>query len=154
MWYWFGLAALALIGEALSGTFYLLLVAVALVAAGIAAYFALAFGLQLAICAIVIVAGALVLRRVGVLKLRGDSTTNANVNLDIGQLVTVEAWESDGTARVWYRGAHWQAKLMQSAAAAAGATVAQTSTISSPQPGRYRIAGIRGSLLLLEPVNA
>lgn len=137
MWYWFGLAALALIGEALSGTFYLLLVAVALVAAGIASALGLAFGAQLAVCAVVIVAGALVLRRTGVLKWRGDSAANADVNLDIGQTVMVEAWEADGTARVWYRGAHWEAR----------------SAGQPPRPGAHRIAGIRGSLLVLEPID-
>lgn len=38
MWIWFGLAAVALIGEVGSGTFYLLLVALGLAAGGIAAW--------------------------------------------------------------------------------------------------------------------
>src|SRR5690606_24540432 len=37
MWFWFGFAVLALIGEVLTGTFYLLLFALGLAAAGITA---------------------------------------------------------------------------------------------------------------------
>ena len=134
MWYWFGLAALALIGEALSGTFFLLLIAVALVAAGIATVLGASFGAQLAVCAVVIVAGALILRRAGVLKWRSDPSSNPDANLDIGQQVDVPAWEPDGTTRVWYRGAHWQAR----------------SANRPPQAGPHRISGIQGSWLVLE----
>ncbi len=138
MWYWFGLAALALIGETFSGTFYLLLVAVAFVIAGVASALGLSFAPQLLICAAIIVVGALVLRRTGVLKSRGDSSTNPDVNLDIGQVVTIDAWDADGTARVWYRGAHWQAVM------ASG---------SAQQAGTHRIVAVRGSLLVVSPLN-
>jgi len=138
MWYWFGLAALALIGETVSGTFYLLLVAAALVVAGAAAAFGLSLALQLVVCAVIIVVGALVLRRVGVLRQRTDPSSNADVNLDIGQVVTVAAWDPDGSARVWYRGAHWQAEL-------ASGSVRQT--------GAHRIVAVRASLLILAPVT-
>lgn len=138
MWYWFGLAALALIGETFSGTFYLLLVALAFVAAGLGAAFGLTFPLQLFVCAVIVVVGVLVLRRVGVLKTRSDSSTNADVNLDIGQMVNVPAWDPDGTARVWYRGAHWQAEVTHGGAR---------------RPGAYRIVGVRGSLLVLSPIE-
>jgi len=37
-WVWFGLMALALIGEVMTGTFYLLMVAVGFAVAGIAAW--------------------------------------------------------------------------------------------------------------------
>lgn len=136
MWYWFGLAALALIGEVFSGTFYLLLLAAACVAAGFAQAFGLAFPLQLVVCAIILVAGTLVLRRTGVLKSRTDASRNADVNLDIGQIVDVPSWEPDGKARIWYRGAHWQA---------------QASPGMILQPGRHRIVAVHGSLLILEP---
>jgi len=136
MWYWFGLAALALIGEVVSGTFYLLLLAAACGAAGFAQAFGLAFPLQLVVCAVILVVGTLVLRRVGGLKSRTDASRNADVNLDIGQIVDVPSWESDGNARIWYRGAYWQA---------------QASPGMVLQPGRHRIVAVRGSLLILEP---
>ena len=111
MWIWFGLAAAALIGEVASGTFYLLLVAVGLTAAGLAAWAGLALEWQLLACALVALLGLLVLRRRGILKKREiDAARNADVNLDIGQTVNVEYWSDAGGARVQYRGASWQAR--------------------------------------------
>jgi len=135
MWIWFGLAALALIGEVMSGTFYLLLVAVGLLAGGAA--FALDFGIQwqLVICGIVVLAGLLVMRLTGVLKKREvNALSNKDVNLDIGQTVRVDAWSEAQTARVWYRGAHWSADLAQG---------------ETPVPGRFDIVEMNGSRLVL-----
>ena len=135
MWIWFGLAAAALIGEVASGTFYLLLVALGLAAGGIAAWLAADFEWQLVACAVVALLGLLVLRRTGVLKKREiDAGRNADVNMDIGQTVEVEAWSEAGLARVWYRGAHWQAELAAGQPRAAGSHV---------------IAEVRGTRLVL-----
>jgi len=135
MWIWFGLAAVALIGEVASGTFYLLLVALGLAAGGIATWLNADLEWQLVACAVVALIGLLVLRRTGVLKKREiDPTRNADVHLDIGQTVDVEAWTDAGTARVWYRGAHWQAEL------AAG---------QARSPGLHVITEIRGTRLVL-----
>jgi len=135
MWIWFGLAALALIGEVMTGTFYLLLVALGLAAGGLAATFGLALQWALLACGVVALAGLALLRGTGVLKKREiDAARNADVNLDIGQSVQVEAWSAAGTTRVWYRGAHWQAEL------AAGETA---------EPGTYRITEVRGVRLVL-----
>lgn len=135
MWIWFGLAFVALIGEIASGTFYLLLVALGLAAGGVAAWLAVDFQWQLVLCAAIALAGLFVLRRTGVLKKREvDATRNADVHLDIGQVVDVESWPDNGVARVWYRGAHWQAEL------AAGQT---------PAPGAHVISEMRGTRLVL-----
>lgn len=137
MWYWFGLAAVALIGEVASGTFYLLLVALGLAAAGVAAALGAALAWQLAACGAVALLGLAVLRSTRVLKKREvDAGRNADVNLDIGQVVQVEAWSASGTARVWYRGAHWQALLAPGAAAV---------------PGAHVITEVRGAQLVLAP---
>jgi len=81
--------------------------------------------------------GLLILRRTGVLKKREiNAARNADVNLDIGQSVHVDAWTPVGVARVWYRGAHWQAQL------ASG---------SPCQPGPHLITEIRGTSLILTP---
>src|SRR5690606_38414136 len=137
MWIWFGLAAAARIGEVASGTFDLLLVALGLAAGGIAAWLAAGLEWQLVACAVVALAGLLVLRRTGVLKKREiDAGRNADVNMDIGQTVEVESWSETGLARVWYRGAHWQAEL------AAG---------QPRQPGPHVIAELRGTRLVLVP---
>ncbi|MFD4840757.1 NfeD family protein [Achromobacter sp. NPDC058515] len=137
MWIWLGLAALALIGELATGTFYLLLVALGLAAGGVVAGFSAGLQWELVACGVVLLLGLLVLRKTRVLKKREvDSASNADVNLDIGQTVSVEAWSESGTARVWYRGAHWQAEL------AAG---------HAPQAGEHIITEVRGSSLVLTP---
>lgn len=137
MWIWLGLAALALIGELATGTFYLLLVALGLAAGGVAAWFGAALQWQLVACGVVLLAGLLVLRKTRVLKQRGlDAARNADVNLDIGQTVVVESWSANGTARVWYRGAHWQAELARGQA---------------PRAGEQIITEMRGSILVLTP---
>lgn len=140
MWIWLGLAALALIGELATGTFYLLLVALGLAAAGASAWFGMGLEWQLVACGVVLILGLLVLRKTRVLKKREvNSARNADVNLDIGQTVSVEAWSEHRTARVWYRGAHWQAEL------ASGQT---------PHAGEHVIVELRGSTLVLQPAAA
>lgn len=137
MWIWFGLAAVALIGELASGTFYLLLVALGLAAAGLAAWGGLAVGPQLLACAAVTLIGLFVLRRTGVLKKREiDSSGNADVNLDIGQVVQVESWSLEGGTRVWYRGAHWDAVLAPG---------------HEPATGPHSITAVQGTRLVLAP---
>ncbi|MGY6273583.1 NfeD family protein [Achromobacter denitrificans] len=137
MWIWLGLAALALIGELATGTFYLLLVALGLAAGGVAAWLGAGLEWQLVGCGVVLLLGLLVLRKTRVLKKREvDSARNADVNLDIGQTVSVEAWSDSGTARVWYRGAHWQAELARG---------------QPPLAGDQTITEMRGSILVLTP---
>jgi len=137
MWYWFGLAALALVGEVGSGTFYLLLVALGFVGGGVAAALGAGLTWQLAACALVALAGLITLRRTGVLKKREiNAARNADVNLDIGQSVHIDAWEATGTARVRYRGATWQVELAAGNARAAG---------------RHVIVEVRGTRLIVAP---
>jgi hypothetical protein len=51
------------------------------------------------------------LRRSGLgRKQKRDTSTNPDVNLDIGATLTVDAWH-DGRARVQYRGADWDVEL-------------------------------------------
>lgn len=141
MWFWFGFAVLALIGEVMTGTFYLLLFALGLAAAGITALAGGILAWQIVTVSVVTAAGLLVLRRTGVLKKSEiNAARNADVNLDIGQIVDVASWSANGTARIWYRGAYWQAVP---SAGAAGV---------DRQPGPHRIVEIQGSTLLLEPV--
>ncbi|SEK08567.1 MULTISPECIES: NfeD family protein [unclassified Achromobacter] len=140
MWIWLGLAALALIGELATGTFYLLLVALGLAAGGIAAWLNAGLQWELVACGVVLLLGLLVLRKTRVLKKREvDSARNADVNLDIGQTVMVEAWSDNRTTRIWYRGAHWQAELAEGHA---------------PQGGEHIITELRGSTLVLTPKSA
>jgi membrane protein implicated in regulation of membrane protease activity len=121
MWIWFGLAALALIGEALSGTFFLLLLALGLAAGGASALVGVDRHWQLVVAGAVALVGLGVLRMTGVLKQRAlDASRCRDVNLDIGQSVQVSAWAADRTARIWYRGAHWHADLVADVPATPG----------------------------------
>ena len=128
--YWF-LLALILVGlEMATGTFYLLVVAIAMAIGGTAALLGLGFTLQLALAALAGVAGIVLLRRWK----GGSSTDAASQSLDTGQPVKVLTWRDDGTARVFYRGAEWDAELEDD---------------SIPHEGVFYIKAIRGSVLIL-----
>ena len=90
------------------GTFYLLIVALACVAGGVAAFAGLEIGWQWGVAAVVEVAGTLAVNR---WKRSHMSKPRLSNNLDVGQRVSVLEWRDDGTARVAYRGTHWDAVL-------------------------------------------
>jgi membrane protein implicated in regulation of membrane protease activity len=62
-----------------------------------------------------------------------DARRDRNVNMDIGQRVTVPAWDN-GRARVMYRGALWDVELTQGVA---------------PHAGEFRIVEVHGSRLMV-----
>ena len=134
---WWLLAAAAVGLELLSGTFYLLMLALGLTAGALAAQAGLELTLQLGSAALV--GGGAVLfwsRRLRQRRDNGDSSDNPDLNLDIGQTVQVEHWRRDGSAQVRHRGADWSAEL--------------ASPNEHPAPGRYRIVALRGSHLILQ----
>ena len=131
--WWLATGALVA-AELATGTFYLLMLALGAAAAAVAAHLGLGSSAQL-ICAAIVGGGA-----VAVWHLKRDKTvepteTNRAINLDIGSPVQVPHWGSDGTARVHFRGADWDARF-------AGGGV--------PQPGEHVIRSIDGSRLLLD----
>ena len=143
MWIWFGLGGLCLILEALSGTFYLLLVALGLFAAGLVAYFDWSLWHQLAGFITVSVIGLLLLtqRRVERKRSNRSATSDVNVNLDSGMLVDVSEWKPQGRTEVLHRGVRWQAAL--------------SPTVSEPAlPGQYTIVDLQGVTLILAPVES
>ena len=60
---------------------------------------------------------------------------NANVNLDIGELVQIAQWNPDGTADVQYRGARWTA-------------IHRPGVI--PSSGAHKVAELVGNRLLVD----
>ena len=131
---WFLAAALVVILELLSGTFYLLMIAVGIASGGLAALAGAALALQTAIAAIVGVLATLLLRRSKYGKpARTNAARDPNVNMDIGQSISVQQWDA-GTARVMYRGALWDVELAPGANAL---------------PGTFTIREIRGSRLIV-----
>ncbi|MFC5499935.1 NfeD family protein [Caenimonas terrae] len=136
---WWLLAGAAVAVELLTGTFYLLMLAIGLAAAALAAHLGLSQPAQLVVAA-VIGGGAVVgwhfirLRR----PREEPAQANRDVNLDIGETVHVTRWHPDGTASVKYRGAQWTAVPL------AG---------SIPVAGPHRIREVVGSRLVLEPLQ-
>ena len=94
--------------EMLTGTFYLLVLGIAALAAAAAAYLGQSFWVQAVTVAAVSVLGVILIKR-----FRGADQPVADQGLDIGQAVTLEAWisEPDGLARVKYRNAQWEAQV-------------------------------------------
>lgn len=106
---WWILAAVLVGAEMMSGTFYLLVYGIAAAAAGIAAWLGAGTVVQLLIAAAIGIAGTLALR-----KWRRAEATDADLqDLDIGQMVALEKWDS-GRGQVKYRGALWDAEAQDS----------------------------------------
>lgn len=128
--YWF-LLALILVGlEMATGTFYLLVVAIAMAVGGLAALLGASVVWQLLLGALTGIAGTTILRR-------WKSTQAKEVNsasLDIGQPVKVIKWNDNGTARVFYRGAEWDA---------------ETESADTPRDTTLYIMAVHGSGLVL-----
>ena len=135
---WFVIAFGLLIAELMTGTFYLLMVAIGCAVGGLAAVAGATLPLQFVAGAAVGFAATMVLRRTrwGVRRLQSDAASNRDVILDIGEVVQVADWR-DGTAHVRYRGCRWDATLEPGAAA---------------RPGAQVIKAIRGSTLIVAPV--
>ncbi|MGH8799853.1 MAG: NfeD family protein [Casimicrobiaceae bacterium] len=130
-WMWWIAGAALIAAELVMGTFYLLVIGLALACGGVAAWFGAAIPMQWLIAAALGVAGTLLLQR---WKRKLVASTPPQVGLDVGQMVQVQSWGPAGTARVAYRGSTWDAEV-----AAPG----------TPHADTMYIAGMRGSVLLL-----
>lgn len=128
--YWFLLALILLGLEMVTGTFYLLVVAIAMAVGGLAALLTAGIAWQLILCAITVIVGTIILRR-----WKSTQASEApNASFDIGQPVKVHKWNDNGSARVFYRGAEWDAEL---------------ESADTPHEGTLYIAAVRGSALVL-----
>lgn len=135
---WWLLAGIAIITELLTGTLYLLMVAIGLAAGALAAHLGAGPTAQFLIAAVVSSATVVTcyLRQ----KRRGSryaTQDDKDVYLDIGEHITVEHWNADRTAQVRYRGAPWTASLLGRSAA---------------ESGTFRIVRLDGNCLLVEPL--
>ena len=132
--WWIGAGALV-IAELLTGTFYLLMVALGFIAGAIAKLVGASVAVQYLCAALVALAAVVLLRRshFGRRRERRDASTNPDVVLDIGAPVEVLAWR-DGHARVPYRGAEWDVELAP----------------GEPEDARfYEVSAVRGNRLVL-----
>ena len=133
---WWVLAGVVIAVELVTGTFYLLMLSLGLIAAAIAAHLGAPTTLQLIVAALV-GGGSVVAWRSYKQKTpcAPPASANHDVNMDIGETVHVAAWNTDGTSTVKYRGANWQVAL------APGAT---------PTPGPHIIVEVIGSKLIVK----
>jgi membrane protein implicated in regulation of membrane protease activity len=136
---WLAAAGVLVILELFTGTFYLLMIAIGLAVGGIVALLGAAGPVQMiAAAGVGVLATALLHRSRFGRASRHDATRDRNVNLDIGEHVTVPGWDN-GRARVMYRGALWDVELGQGATARAG---------------DFRIVEVQGSRLVVADAAA
>jgi membrane protein implicated in regulation of membrane protease activity len=122
--------------ELITGTFYLLMVALGLAVAALAAHAGLPLTGQWLVASIVGGGSVLVWHRYKRAQPSvAPAQSNPDVNMDIGELVHVDAWQPDGSTAVHYRGAHWDATLLAGQPA---------------ETGSYVIAQVIGSRLILK----
>jgi membrane protein implicated in regulation of membrane protease activity len=109
--WWFVIGFGLLVAELLTGTFYLLVIAAALGAAGVAALLGAPVALQLVIAAAIGLGGSLWLRSTRFGRRLHERSDDRVQNMDIGQSLRVDAWTPARTARAQYRGATWDIEL-------------------------------------------
>ena len=135
---WWLLAGASVAIELATGTFYLLMISLGLMAGALASHFGLPLTGQI-ITAAIVGGGAVALwhwqsmRRPQAL----PASANRDVHIDIGEPVQVEQWNTDGTATVKYRGANWTAILA-------------TPALEASATGLFRIKELIGNRLVIE----
>lgn len=138
---WWLLAGALVALELISGTFYLLMLALGAAAGALAAHLGLGLTGQL-LAAALVGGGAVALWY----KLRPRSqagvpaAANRDVNLDIGETVQVEQWGPDGSAQIKYRGAMWTVAL-------------EAEHTATAAPGPHRIQAVVGNRLMVVPLR-
>lgn len=135
---WWLLAGVAVAVELLTGTFYLLMLGIGMVAGALAAHLGVSMPGQL-VAAAVTGGGAVAVWHV-VRRRRFPANgpgTDTNLNFDAGEAVHVDAWSADNTAAVRYRGSTWTA-------VPAGGLPQGT--------GAHRVRAVDGSRLVIEKI--
>ena len=135
IWLLIGLVLCA--AELLTGTFYLLMLGFGCLAGAMASAADLSFGWQCTVGGVVASVAGFVLHRVR--NAKSSAQSEALQQLDVGQIVTVERWNADGTANVRYRGAPW---------------VCRPENGGDVVSGPHRVVSVDGSCLIVRPVKA
>lgn len=135
---WWLMAGVMVAVELMTGTFYLLMLALGMAAAAVAAHFGATLTVQI-VSAAIVGGGAVVVWHTLRRKRPGDPSARADrsVILDVGETVQIDSWNPDGTATVKYRGATWTAIHRP------GIT---------PSTGMHRVAELVGNRLLVDPL--
>ena len=134
---WWLAAGVMIAAELATGTVYLLMLTLGLVAGALTGHLGVPATQQIAVAATIAAAATALWHWQRARHPRSaPANQNHDVLLDIGATVQVDRWNDDGTARLPYRGSTWSARL-------AGGGVAR--------PGPHRIAAVDGVCLILEP---
>jgi len=117
---WLVLAGILVILEIFSGTFYLLMIASAWLRAH-CLHGLCRDTVQVILAAAVALAATYLLRKskYGRIQRNDDAARDPNVNMDIGQILSIDEWKNEQgeqfVARVMYRGAKWDVELEEHA---------------------------------------
>lgn len=136
-WWW--IATGALVGvELVTGTFYLLMLALGTACAALAAHAGLGLNAQLLAMAL-LGGGATVMWHFKRSRTNdvGTRLETRDVSLDVGERVHVAQWQPDGLAMVQFRGSSWQARFEGQ---------------GPPSPGAHVIVALEGNRLMLRAV--
>src|SRR4051812_18614705 len=134
---WWLLAGAAVAVELLSGTFYLLMLAIGLAAAALAAHAGFSRPAQVAVAALVSVATVGGWHYLRPRWAGGRGEAGDNMDFDAGEQVNVDAWSAENTCTVRYRGTTWTA------------VPAEGSPVGT---GKHRVRHVDGSRLVLEKI--
>jgi len=137
---WWILASALVLLELLTGSFYLLMLALGAVLGALSAHAGSAPVTQWLIAALFSSAFVFVCYLLRRRLSAGRAAGNRNVNLDVGETLMIDAWEPDGSSKVRYRGAQWTA------------VPHSDHDQEMPAPGKYRIVDVVGNRLLVEQV--
>jgi membrane protein implicated in regulation of membrane protease activity len=138
---WWVISGLLVVAELLTGTFYLLMLALGTAAGALSAHAGLGQTPQLVAAALV---GGLSAALWHVMRMRKGMLApgpDPLAQMDVGQVVHVTQWDPDGFARVNHRGSVWTSHLRHPLPAG-----------QAPSPGSYRICAMQGNQLILEKV--
>jgi membrane protein implicated in regulation of membrane protease activity len=134
---WWLLAAVLVALELTTGTFYLLMLAIGAACGALAAHMGLGASVQMAVASGAGISATLLLRLYlrSHVRSKPDSQANPDVQLDVGERVTINKWNDDGTARAMYRGAEWFVRFGGE---------------GTPESGEHRIVALEGSRLVVK----
>ena len=116
-WWWAVLGIALTIAELITGTFYLLVIGIAALAGAGVAFYTHSFWVQALTATAVAIIGVILVNR-----FRKTQSMTPTRSLDVGQSVVLDSWisEKDRLARVRYRNALWDARLLDELGAEAG----------------------------------
>ena len=137
---WLVVAGVLIVSELLTGTFYLLMIAIGLLVGAMVAAIGFAPAWQMGTAAIVAACATLALHHSRFGWRRGKpASRDANVMLDIGQTLSVSEWipnpHGHFHARTMYRGAMWDIECHQ----------------DQVEAGLFTIVEVQGSRLIVKP---